>query len=174
MATENAAEAASGSGGLPQLDFTTWPSQIFWLAIALVVLYYLMSKIALPRISETLEERADAIADDLDKAEEFRRRASEAEKAYDQALADARAKAQSIIAEARAEMQAELDAAMAEADAEISARTAESEKRIRAIRDDAVAAVKSVATETAGAVIDAILPEAQDAEAVAAAVRARV
>lgn len=178
MATENAAaqgaEAAHGSGGLPQLDFTTWPSQIFWLVVALVVLYYLMSKIALPRISETLEERADAIADDLDKADEFRRRAAEAEKAYDQALADARARAQAIAAEARAEIQAELDAALAEADAEISARTAESEKRIRAIRDDAAAAVESVATETAGALIDALLPEAQDRKAVASAVRARV
>lgn len=180
MATETAAqgaEAAAGaahaSGGLPQLDFTTWPSQIFWLAVAMVVLYYLMSRIALPRIAETLEERADAIADDLDKAEEFRRRAAEAEKAYDQALADARAKAQAIAAETRAEIQEQIDEAMARADAEISARTAESEKRIREIRDEATAAVVAVATETAAALIDALLPEAQNAKAVAAAVKAR-
>ena len=132
-----------------------------------------MSRIALPRISETLEERADAIADDLDKAEEFRRRAHEAEKAYDQALADARAKAQAIAAETRAEIQSQVDEAMARADAEISARTAESEKRIREIRDEAAAAVREVATDTAGALVDAIRPEAADAEAIAAAVKAR-
>lgn len=179
MATETAAhgaeaaDAAHGAVGLPQLDFTTWPSQIFWLAVAMVVLYHLMSRIALPRISETLEERADAIADDLDRADEFRRRAAEAEKAYDQALADARAKAQAIAAETRAGIQAQVDAAIAKADAEISARTAESEKRIREIRDEASVAVIAVATDTAGALIDAILPEAQNAEAVVAAVKAR-
>lgn len=180
MATETAAataghatEAAHGATGLPQLDFSTWPSQIFWLAVALVVLYHLMSRIALPRIAETLEERADTIADDLDRADEFRRQAAAAEKAYDQALADARAKAQAIAAETRARIQTQVDAAMARADAEISARTAESEVRIREIRDEAAAAVVVVATETAAAVIDAILPEAQNAGAVAAAVKAR-
>ncbi|MBK0401006.1 F0F1 ATP synthase subunit B' [Limibaculum sp. M0105] len=179
MATETVGEliheAAEphASGGLPQLDFATWPTQIFWLAVALVVLYYLMSRVALPRISETLEERADAIADDLDKAEEFRRRAADAEKAYEQALAEARSKAQAIAAETRAEIQTQVDAALAKADAEISARTAESEKRIREIRDEAAAAVITVATDTAGALIDAVLPEAQDAKAVASAVKAR-
>lgn len=161
---EHAAEAAHGAAGLPQLDFSTWPSQIFWLAVALVVLYHLMSRIALPRIAETLEERADTIADDLDRADEFRRQAAAAEKAYDQALADARAKAQAIAAETRARIQTQVDAAMARA---------ESEVRIREIRDEAAAAVIVVATETAAAVIDAILPEAQNAGAVAAAVKAR-
>lgn len=180
MATETVGElmheAAEphGSGGLPQLDFDTWPSQIFWLVVALVVLYRIVAKVALPRISEVLEERADAIADDLDKAEEFRRRAADAEKAYDQALADARSKAQEIAAEARAEIQKDVDAAMAKADAEIAARTAESEKRIREIRAEAVTAIEQVAKETAGAVVDAILPDARDDAALADAVKARL
>lgn len=172
----NAAGAAAehASGGLPQLDFTSFPSQIFWLAVTCVVLFQLMNKVALPRIASVLEERADAIADDLDRAEEFKRKAAEAEAAYNQALAEARAKAQGIAAETRAEIQKEVDAAMAKADAEISARTAESEKRIREIRDSAKAAVSEVANETAGAVIAAVMPDAMDAKAVAAAVRARL
>ena len=67
-----AAAAADGagkaSGGLPQLNITTFPSQIFWLVVTLVVLFLLLSKVALPRIASVLEERADAIADDLDAA----------------------------------------------------------------------------------------------------------
>jgi len=177
--TEVAADAAHAaaehaSSGLPQLDFTTFPSQIFWLAVTCIVLFQLMNKVALPRIASVLEERADAIADDLDRAEEFRRKAAEAEEAYQQALADARVKAQAIAAETRAEIQKDVDAAMARADAEISARAGESEKRIREIRDSAVAAVREVANDTAAAIVDKIMPDAADADAVTAAVRARI
>jgi F-type H+-transporting ATPase subunit b len=171
-AAQAGAEAASG--GLPQLDFTTFPSQIFWLAVTFIVLFQLMNKVALPRISSVLEERADAIADDLDRAEDFRRKAAEAEASYARALADARAKAQGIAAETRAEMQKDVDAAMARADAEISARAAESEKRIREIRDSALAAVAEVANDTAGAIVEAVMPDVMDAGAVKAAVQARL
>ena len=168
------AGAESASGGLPQLDFSTFPTQIFWLAVSCFVLFHLMNKVALPRISNVLEERADAIADDLDRAEEFRRQAAAAEAAYNQALADARAKAQGIAAETRAEIQKDLDAALARADAEISARAAESERRIGEIRDSALAAVEEVANATAGAVVEAVMPDVMDADAVKAAVQARL
>lgn len=172
--TEAGAEAAGEATGLPQIDFTSYPSQIFWLVVACVVLFQLMNKVALPRIAAVLEERADAIADELDRAEEYRRKASEAEEAYEQALADARAKAQSIAAETRAEIQKEVDAAMAKTDAEISARSAEAEKRIEEIREQAAAAVREVAEETAGAVIARLMPDAMDEAAVKKAVQSRV
>ena len=95
---EGPAEVEHAATGLPQLNFETWPSQVFWLIVALLVLYYLMSRIALPRIASVLEERADAIAGDLDRAEELKRKAEEAERAYKQALADARSNAQAIAA----------------------------------------------------------------------------
>ncbi|MEM1382503.1 MAG: F0F1 ATP synthase subunit B' [Pseudomonadota bacterium] len=179
MATETEGEGAAaaveqGSAGLPQLDFSTWPSQIFWLVVALVVLYQLMAKVALPRISSVLEERADAIADDLDKAEELRRAAEEAEVAYHQALADARREAQQIAAETQADIQKQVDAAMAKADAEISARAAESEERIGEIQAQAASAVDQVAKDTALALVEAILPEAADAGAVDAAVATKL
>lgn len=172
LAASSAAE--NGGAGLPQLDFATYPTQIFWLLVTLCVLYYLMSKIALPRIGSVLEERADAIADDLDAAEEFKRKAQDAEAAYEKALADARAKAQAIAAETRAEIQKQVDEAMAKADAEIAARTAEGEKRIAEIREGAMAAVQQVAEETSVAVVEAVLPDAADTDALRAAVAARL
>ena len=172
--TDAGAAAENGATGLPQLDFTSFPSQIFWLVVASFVLFQLMSKVALPRIASVLEERADAIADELDRAEEFRRKAAEAEEAYEQALADARAKAQSIAAETRAEIQKEIDAAMAKADAEISAKTQESEKRIGEIQEQASAAVREVADDAAKAIIGRLMPEALDEAAVKSAVENRV
>ncbi len=178
IASEAAAAGEHGAdhakGGLPQLNFDTFPTQIFWLVVGLVVLFWLMSKVALPRIASVLEERADAIASDLDQADEFKRKAEEAEAAYNQALADARAKSQEIAADTRAVIQKDVDAAMAKADAEISARTAEGEKRIAQIRESAMSSVEEVASETAQAVMEAVMPDMADADAVKKAVQSRM
>lgn len=162
------------STGMPQLDFTTFGSQIFWFLIALGVLYYMLSRIAIPRIAETLATRQEAIARDLEQAAELRDRAAEAEAAYDQALADARSKAQDIAAETRGEIRKELDAALAKADAEIAAKSAESEERIGEIREAALDNIREVSKETTAALVEAFLPGSSDAKAVKAAVEAQM
>jgi F-type H+-transporting ATPase subunit b len=172
MATEShgGEEAATG---LPQLDFSTFPNQIFWLLVTLVVIYLILTRVALPRIATVLAERQGTITNDIAAAEEFKLKAQEAEATYQKALAEARAEAQKISAEARAEIQADLDAAMAKANAEISARSSESEARIAEIRDGAMDAVKDVARDTAKEVVLALGGKA-DARSVTAAVNARM
>ncbi|PRY93551.1 F-type H+-transporting ATPase subunit b [Hasllibacter halocynthiae] len=165
--------AAEEEGGLPQLDFSTFPNQIFWLVVALVAIYLILSRIALPRIGATLAERSGTISNDLAAAEDLKARAAEAEKAYEKALADARAEARGIADEARAEIQKELDAAIAEADARIAERAAESEEQIATIRDSATASVREVARETAQAIVAAMGVEA-DRGMVDAAVETRM
>lgn len=166
--------AAEGNGaakrGMPQLNFESYASQIFWLAVSLVVLFLILKNIALPRIASGLEERSDKIEDDLDRAAAFRNQAEAAEAAYEQALADARAKAQGIAQAARDEVQAEVDKRIATSDAEIAARAAEGEKRIAEIRESAMEAVEEVAADTAGAVLAAIAPDMADQDAARAAV----
>ena len=168
---EGVAETAPG---MPQLDFSTFPNQIFWLCVTLVVLYLILSRVALPRIATVLSERHGAIQRDLDKAEEMKRSAVEAENTYTKALADARAKANDIVNEAKVEMQKDLDKAIAKADLEIAAKAAESEKAISAIKDSAVQSVEEVANATANNIVDAILPEAADTKTIKAAVAARL
>lgn len=171
-AAENAAKGAE-SVGLPQLDFSTFPNQIFWLVVTLVVIYLILSRVALPRIGSVLAERAGTITNDIAAAEELKLKAKEAEAAYTEALAAARAEAQKIVAEARAEIQADLDSASARADAEISAKASESEKRIADIRAGALAAVREVAAEAAQDIVAAMGGQA-DAKTVADAVAARM
>ncbi|GAB4388417.1 F0F1 ATP synthase subunit B' [Albidovulum sp.] len=171
-ATEAAGHAAQ-SAGMPQLDFTTFPNQIFWLAVALVIIYLVLSRVALPRIGGIIADRQSTITNDLAAAEELKARAAEAEKAYNQALIDARAEAEKIIAEARAAIQKDLDKATAKADAEIAARAAESAQRIEEIRAGAAKNVAEVARETAAAIVAAMGAKA-DAKTVAAAVAARL
>ena len=170
MATET---GAAEGGGMPQLDVTTFPNQIFWLVIALIAIYLILTRVALPRIESVLADRQGAITNDIAAAEELKLKAQEAEAAYNKALADAKAEAQKIAAEARAEIQAELDVAMAKADAEISARAAESEKRIGEIREGALAAVREIAEETAQEIVGAMGGKA-DAKAVSDAVDGRM
>ncbi|MCV6592517.1 MAG: F0F1 ATP synthase subunit B' [Silicimonas sp.] len=176
MATE-AKDAAHGaeaaSSGLPQLDITTFSNQIFWLIVTLVVIYLVLSKVALPRIASVLAERQGTITNDIAAAEELKAKAADAEAAYEKALADARAEAGKIAADTKAEMQAEVDAAMAKADAEIAARTAESEAKIAEIREGAAEAIKDVARDTAKEVVSALGVEI-DEKAVEAAVAAQV
>ncbi len=119
----DAAGHAAEAAGLPQLDIATFGNQIFWLVVTLVVLYLVLSRVALPRIAAVLSDRQGAVTGDLMAAEEFKLKAREAEAAYDKALADARTEAQAIVARNRAEIQAQLDQAIAKADAEIAART---------------------------------------------------
>ena len=171
---EGTANAAESAPGMPQLDFSTFPNQIFWLIVTLVFLYLVLSRVALPRIATVLSERHGAIQRDLDKAEEMKRSAIEAENTYNKALADARAKANDIVNEAKSEIQKDLDKAIAKADLEISAKAVESEKAISAIRDSAVQSVEEVANITANNIVDAILPEAADTKTIKAAVAARL
>ncbi len=165
-------EAAS-SGTMPQLDFATFPNQIFWLIVTLVVIYLVLSRVALPRIAGILAERRGTIAGDLAAAQELKGRAVDAENAYQNALTRARAEAAKIIAATKADIQKDLDAAIAKADVQIAAKAAESEKAIAEIKAGAVDAVAEVARSTAGELVAALGGKA-DASAITAAVSARL
>lgn len=171
-AAGHAAEAASAPG-MPQLDFSNWGNQIFWLIVTLVAIYFILSRVALPRISAVLAERAGTITNDIAAAEDLKRKAEEAEAAYEKALADARVEANKIVADTRAEIQADLDKATAKADAEIAAKAAEGEKAIAEIRASALENIEVVAKDAAEAVISS-LGFSADSKAVEKAVASRM
>ncbi len=158
---------------MPQLCADWMPNQIFWLVVSLIVIYFVLSRIALPRIGAVLAERSGTITNDIAKAEDLKIQATEAEAAYEKALADARAEASKIVAEARAAIQSDLDAELAKADEKISAQTAESEKAIADIRASAADSIKVVAKDVTKALVGAMGGTA-DAKTVTAAVTAKM
>ena len=170
-ATETAHEA--GKAGMPQLDLSTFPNQIFWLIVTLLVIYLVLSRIALPRIGGVLAERKGVITNDLAAADELKQKAVSAEKTYQDALVRARAEAAKIVTEAKAEIQKDLNKAIAVADAEIAAKSAESEQRIGDIRAGALDAITQVAKDTARELVVA-LGGVVDAKSITAAVTARM
>ncbi len=149
-------DMATSAPGMPQLDFSTWSNQIFWLVVALVVIYFVLSRVALPRIAAVLAERQGTITNDIARAEDLKRQADEAEAAYDQALKDARAEAQAISQRTREEVKAQVAEATAAADARIAEKTAEADKAISEIRASALENVEVVAKDTAEALVAAL------------------
>lgn len=175
-ATETLGEAnlEHAEAGMPQLDPGIFPNLIFWLIIAIVALYFILTRVALPRIGTVIAERNDAIANDIEQAAALKRRAEEAEAAYTKALAEARDEAHRIAAEAKAGIDKELAGLTAKAEGEIGQKTAESEKRISEIRDNAAKSVEEVSRDTARELVRALLPNAADDGAVDAAIANRL
>lgn len=166
--------AAEHYEGMPQLNIDWFPNQIFWLVVTLVIIYFVLTRVAFPRITSVLAERRNLMAGDLEAAESFKQKAVEAEEAYNAALAEARTEAGRIVAEAKAEIQKDLDEAIALADAEITVKASESEAKITEIRDSAMKSVEAVAKSTTSEIIKAVMPGSGDTKAVAAAVTARM
>ena len=158
---------------MPQLDPSHFSNQIFWLVVTLVVIFFVLKLIALPRIGGTLANRKGTILSDLAAAEELKQKALSAEKAYQDALAQARVEAGKIVADTKAEIQADLNKAIATADTQIAAKSAESAQRIDEIRAGAQDAINEVAKDTAKELVAALGGKA-DARAITAAVTARL
>lgn len=181
MATEPIMEEIAGfcvdshgsAIGMPQLCGSWIPNQVFWLLITLVVIYFVLSRIALPRIASVLAERQGAITNDIAAAEELKRQAQAAEKAYDKALADARSQAQVIGQQTRDDIKLQLDEATRKADEQIAVKAAEAETAVAAIRASSLENVEIVAKDTAQAIVAALGGKADQA-AVDAAVNNRL
>lgn len=136
---------------MPQLHFADFPPQLVWLAISFIVLYLLMARVALPRISEVLETRAERIRDDLDKAAALKSEAEAAMAAYERLRAEARAQALAMTRETSAKLAEAAAARQAELAAALTGRTKEAEARIAKAKGEATAGLRSVAAEAARA-----------------------
>lgn len=167
-----AAPAGQGGGGLPQLDAHTYPTQIFWLVVTFVILYAIMSKVALPRIAEVLEERQERIADDIETAERLRSEAAKVQAEYEKALADARGKAQELFRETGDLLAKEQSEAEAETAKKLARKTKTAETRIDKQRAEALESLRTVASETAAAATAKLIGVQPSAEAVDRAVTA--
>src|SRR6185437_16624527 len=92
---------------MPQLDVSTFPTQLFWLLISFVLLYLLMARLGLPRVGHILTQRRGRIDGDLEKAGQMKAEAEAVIAAYERALAEARAQAQQTLKETTERLGAE-------------------------------------------------------------------
>ena len=168
------AEAATGegAGGFPPFEQWHYPSQLFWLFLTFGGLYFVLSRIVLPRLSNNLERRSDTIADDLDEAAKLNEQAEEAKRELELNLAKARSGARETVAEAEAEMADEIASETRRADAELESKLEKAEARIQELRTEAMDNVQTVATEATQAILEklGVTAKASKAKAAVAAV----
>ena len=136
---------------MPQFDATTFPTQLFWLALCFTVLCIVMVRTALPRVANVLEARRSHIDHDLQAAEKLKTEAEHTLAAYEKTMAEARAEAQSLLRKAAEEMAAQSSAHQAELAKKLADQTKVAETNIEAAKTRALADIKTVATEAARA-----------------------
>ncbi|MET4807093.1 F0F1 ATP synthase subunit B' [Limibacillus sp. MBR-115] len=159
---------------MPQFNPEWFASQIFWLTIVFVGLYLLLSKLAIPRIGEVLEERQAKVEDDLRKAEELKRSAEAVLEEYEAAVAKARGEAQAELKKAADKVQADSAKRHADFGAKLNAQTKEAEDRIARAKAEALSELQTVAVEASMAATERLLGKsvtAKDAEKAVAAVQ---
>ncbi len=175
IGTAYAAGAASDAhesgktGSFPPFDGATFGPQLFWLAVMFGLLYYLMSRVALPRVGKILEDRANTISKDLDSAASMQKKAQEASANYDQALAKARANAQTIADTARQKAAQESDAQRKRIEADLAAKLAAAETTIADTKARAMTNVEGIASDAASAIIQRLVGNAPDSKELAVA-----
>ena len=151
-----AADAELRPTGLPQLDTSKFPEQLFWLAISFVTLYVLMTFIALPGVRRTQETRKGIIAGELAAATAANEQAKAMAAQVEKALADARAKAQATVSEIKAQAAKEAAEQQSVQQKELSRRLHEAETKIKASRDAAIRDAQKSAADLSASIVDKI------------------
>src|SRR5215471_5513708 len=134
---------------MPQLDLSTFPSQVFWLAVIFVLLYLVMARLALPRVSAMIDARKARIEGDLERAAQMKAEAEAVMAAYERSLADARAQAQATLKQTMDRFAAEAAERQRKATETLAAETSVAEKRIAEAKAQALSGLRAVAIDVA-------------------------
>ncbi|MCB1784319.1 MAG: F0F1 ATP synthase subunit B' [Alphaproteobacteria bacterium] len=153
----HAEEGAHKAAGLPQLDPSSYPSQVFWLFLVFAVLYFLFKKKNLPEISQVIENRAERIRNDLDSAQSLRTQVEAVQKAYEENLDKARLDAVVSYKQAEEKIKLDTEKEMKAFQARSSKQVADTESRIEDAKAQAMKDINKVASEVAVDAVEKII-----------------
>jgi F-type H+-transporting ATPase subunit b len=162
-----AGHAMAAEGGMPQLNFHDFSPQVVWLVIAFAVLYFMMSRLAIPAVSDTLAKRQGKIQSDLDAAEKASEETRALVEAYEKRLADAREEARRLIRERAEADSAAAAARLAELGERLAKRVDEAEQRIAGQRAQVMLGLEQMASDIAADVYAKLAGRPADAGALA-------
>lgn len=170
MASNAHTEVPGGKPPFPPFNQETFASQLVWLAITFVLLYLLMSRLALPRVGGIITARSNRIEGDLAEAQRLKDETETAMTAYERTLAEARANAQTIAAQTREDLLAEAEQRRKALEGQLNRKIEEADKAIAATKTAAMSNVRGIAAETASSIVEHLLGTAPADKAVADAV----
>jgi len=145
--------AVAAEAGLPQLDISTWPSQLFWLVVLFGAGYVVMAKLVTPRIGAVLEERRAKLDDDISKARTASEDAARIRAEYEADLDAARNAAAASAKQAAVEAAKSAEASDAKIAKKLADKVAKAEAKLATARNEAMANLNNVAAEAAMAAV---------------------
>ncbi len=158
----------------PPFDTTTFAPTLFWLLVTFATLYWLMSRVALPRISNIIENRNSIISRDIEQAAAFQKKAEDAASAYETALTKAKANALSIGADAKNEASKRSADRRKQVEADMATKIAAAEEGIASTKTAAMNNVSAIASEAVVAILYRLTGTEPDTDVVAKAVSANM
>ena len=139
---------AAESGGMPQLNPEFWISQIFWLTLTFGILYVVLSKLILPKISANLELRKSQIQENIEAAEKQRESSEAKLKEYDDIISKSKLEANNIFKEARENVLKEINTKKETLDKQIDEEVKKVEQEINLLKKGASEKINKIAIET--------------------------
>ena len=148
---------AAESGGMPQLNPEFWISQIFWLTLTFGILYIILSKLILPKISANLELRKSQIQENIEAAEKQRESSEAKIKEYDEIILKSKLEAKNIFKEAREKVIKDINSKQNILDKQIDEEIQKAEKEIQILKDNAPIKINKIAIDTSSELLKKLI-----------------
>jgi F-type H+-transporting ATPase subunit b len=148
---------AAESGGMPQLDPEFWISQIFWLTLTFGILYVVLSKLILPKISANLELRKSQIQENIEAAEKQREDSEAKLKEYDEVVLKSKLEAKNIFKDAREKALKDINSKKEILDEQINEEIKKAEQEIEFLRKSAPEKINRIAIDTCSDLIKKLI-----------------
>ncbi len=148
---------AAESGGMPQLNPEFWVSQIFWLVLTFGIMYLVLSKLILPKISNNLESRKSQILENIEAAEKQREDSETKLKEYDQIILKSKTEANRMFNQSREKAIKDINAKRDVLDKQIDNEISKAEEEIQALRDNAPDKINKIAIDTSSELLQKLI-----------------
>jgi F-type H+-transporting ATPase subunit b len=148
---------AAESGGMPQLNPEFWISQIFWLTLTFGILYIVLSKLILPKISDNLESRKSQILENIEAAEKQRQNSEEKLKEYEEIVSKSKMEAKNIFNQVREKALKDISAKKDVLDKQIDDEIGKAEQEIKELQKGAADKINKIAIETSSELIQKLI-----------------
>ena len=148
---------AAESGGMPQLNPEFWISQIFWLTLTFGILYMVLSKLILPKISANLESRKSQIQDNIEAAEKQREDSESKLKEYEEIVFKSKLEAKKIFKDSREKIIKDINNKKETLEQQINDEIKKAEKEIEVVKKSAPEKINKIAIETSSELVKKII-----------------
>jgi len=164
----------AAEAGMPQLDPTYWASQGFWLILIFTLLYLALSKLFIPKIKNSIDDRENRIKDDLDEAQKLKEVAEAKLKEYEISIENAKKDVQKILFESKNKLNSDIQIKKKTFEKEIETEIENAEKEIESFKKDSLESISKISEEITSKIIENISGEPMNQSSVKATVQESV